>query len=98
VRCNCGRQKQGEAMRPEKQRSKSLVLKRNVRLNERMTCISLENAFWDANGCRTRPMSSLGRQLSRPSADSSTRAALPFSPSRSIRRARRYPSNARCYC
>jgi predicted DNA-binding ribbon-helix-helix protein len=35
-------------MTPEKQRSKSLVLKRNVRLNERMTCISLEDAFWDA--------------------------------------------------
>jgi predicted DNA-binding ribbon-helix-helix protein len=35
-------------MRPEKQRGKSLVLKRNVRLNERMTCISLEDAFWDA--------------------------------------------------
>ena len=34
-------------MRPEKQRGKSLVLKRNVRLNERMTCISLEDAFWD---------------------------------------------------
>jgi predicted DNA-binding ribbon-helix-helix protein len=35
-------------MRPEKQRGKSLVLKRNVRLDERMTCISLEDAFWDA--------------------------------------------------
>ena len=48
LECNCGRQKQGEAMRPEKQRGKSLVLKRNIRLNERMTCISLEDAFWDA--------------------------------------------------
>ena len=35
-------------MRPEKQRGKSLVLKRNVRLDERMTCVSLEDAFWDA--------------------------------------------------
>jgi predicted DNA-binding ribbon-helix-helix protein len=45
-RRNCGRQKRGEAMRPEKQRGKSLVLKRTISLNGRATCVSLEDAFW----------------------------------------------------
>jgi predicted DNA-binding ribbon-helix-helix protein len=35
-----------QAMRLEKQRGKSLVLKRTITLNGRATCVSLEDAFW----------------------------------------------------
>jgi predicted DNA-binding ribbon-helix-helix protein len=50
-------------MRPEKQRGKSLIFKRTICLNERVTCVSLEDAFWDAlkeiAAAQERPLSQL---------------------------------------
>jgi hypothetical protein len=52
----------------------------------------------ELEGYRTKPTSSWGRRSSKPSAANSTRAASPFSPLRSIRRAPRCPNSARCCC
>ena len=35
-------------MRPQKQRGKSLVIRRTISLNGRASCVSLEDAFWAA--------------------------------------------------
>ena len=50
-------------MRPDKQRGKSLVFKRNISLNGRASCVSLEDEFWEAvkeiAATQQRPVSDL---------------------------------------